>query len=132
MEDTRTTPLNQLIWTHRDWSTKDTAYMGLAQVLCMCIIAFSLVLLWDSWVCQQVGLSFMYLVLELFYFCWFAFPNFDVMVFVYLIMFYLVMFGSYLENNLKKSTHTNDKKFIYSPKPLLKALILSLIYLSSL
>lgn len=102
MEDTRTTPLNQLIWTHRDWSTKDTAYMGLAQVLCMCIMAFSLVLSWDSWVCQQVGLSFTYLVLELFYFCWFAFPNFDVMFFFYLIMFYLVMFGSYLENNLKK------------------------------
>lgn len=46
----------QVIWTHRVWSSKHRAYMGLDQILYIYTTAFSLVFLWNSWVCEQPGL----------------------------------------------------------------------------
>lgn len=51
------------------------AFVGLHQVLCVCILAFIVVFLLDSWVWEQVSLWFMCLFLELF-FCWLVLSNF--------------------------------------------------------
>lgn len=47
--------LNQLSKDHiRDWSSKHRADLSLHEVLCICIIPFSLVFLWHSWVCGSI------------------------------------------------------------------------------
>lgn len=55
-----------LTWTYKDWSGKHWAYTGLRHVLGVYVIAFSLVLLWNSWVYDWVGVSFVCLLLGFF------------------------------------------------------------------
>lgn len=66
---------------HRDWSSKHRASTGPHQVLCT-RYSFSLIFLWDSCMCEQMGLWFLCLLLGFFSFCWCALSNFNVMVFI--------------------------------------------------
>ena len=55
--------MGKLIWTHKDRGNTHRACMGLHQLLGTCIIVSSLVFLWNSWVCEQVGVWFLCLFL---------------------------------------------------------------------
>lgn len=55
---------------------------------------FNLVFLWDSWICEWTGLSFLYLLLGLHFFWWFAFSKSWETVFVlssYILLCYVLM-----------------------------------------
>lgn len=79
-------PLNHLL--HRDWSSKPRVFMGLHQVLCLCIIHFCLASLWDFWLWEWMGLWCLCLVLGLFFSWWVAVSNSDLTVFV---LFYYIL-----------------------------------------
>lgn len=58
----RTRP-SKSTWAHRDWDNMHSTCTGLHHVFCVYHMTSSLVLLWDSWVCKWVGLSFLCLLL---------------------------------------------------------------------
>lgn len=69
MEDTRKTrPAKSTQWkpsgTHGDWGSLHRACTGLLQVLSTSVVASSLVLSRDSWLCQPVGLWSLCLLLD--------------------------------------------------------------------
>lgn len=84
-------PCKENSYELRDWSSS-TGLTRICTRYCVYIIASRLVFLWEFWMCEWVGLWFLWLLLGL-YFCWFVLLNFHVMVFVYS---YFVMFGCYL------------------------------------
>lgn len=84
----------RLISTHRYRSSKRRTYLALHQDVCVYIIAFSLVFLWESWTCELLDLWFLYLLLGIPSFCWAALPSLCVISFLfYCILLFLFLFS---------------------------------------
>lgn len=72
-----------------NWSTKSRACESLHQFFSVFMAIFSLVFLWESWVCERVGLWLLCLLLGLFSFHCSALSSLNVMVWV---LFYYILF----------------------------------------
>lgn len=83
--------------------------MGLHQVLGT-LTAISLVLLWESWLWEQVGVWILCWLLGLFSSCWTSMPNFNITVFVSYYYIYFAMFGFYLIDNRQKGSGSGGER----------------------
>lgn len=80
--------------------------MGLFWVFCVPTIAFTFIILWGFWVCEQGGLWFFCLLLEIFCFYWVAWPHCEVTVSVlHSILFWYVWVLS-----LRSFLYSNDRQ----------------------
>lgn len=103
----------KLILTARDRSSKHRASMGAHQVLCVCVIAWSSIFLWNSWVVNEWDANFLA-------FSWGSFPSLVLpcLALMQWFLFYLIIFYLVKNKLINKLEDLPPKKdtghFIYN------------------
>lgn len=73
--------------------------MGLFWILCVPTLAFTFIILWGFWVCEQGSLWFFCLFLEIFCFSWVAWSRLDVLHYIIFWYAWVLSLGSLFFSN---------------------------------
>ena len=96
MEDIRKTKPFESHLSYRHWGSTLRASRDQYQVLCVYTLALSIVLLWVSWMCEQVRLWFLCLLLGLLYFSVGSSCPIDYDGFCFILLYFILSFSCYL------------------------------------